>query len=114
MNSHNETPVPPVEAVLKAKEIAESASAAAVDQGHHFNRDKALTHFARELQTLAPHFPDNQWLREKALTLPGAIDSGRVPSVIFDELKLGCQDIFSRFQHLLHKESANTAEANAA
>lgn len=116
LNSTNEIPTPPVAAVLKAREIAESANGAAADRDQHLKRSETLKYFVKELQDLSAHFPDNAWLRDKVQTLPSAIETGRVPSMIFDELTLGCQQIVSNFKHILQndKEMPTTAEANAA
>ncbi len=113
MNAEN---TPRVEAVLKAKEIAIRADAIAADRGRQFTLEDTLGHFATEIQSLAGHFPENRWLGEKAQRLPQAIHSGNISWAIFDELKLGCEEIVSRFRHVIQSnpDEATAREIQAA
>lgn len=107
---------PRVEAVLKAKEIAIRADALAADRGQLFTLENTLGHFAAEIQSLAGHFPENRWLGEKAQRLPQAIESGNISWAIFDELKLGCEEIVSQFRHVIQSnpDETTTREFQAA
>ncbi len=115
-HSMNAEQTPGVEAVLKAKEIAIRADALSADRGQLFTLEDTLEHFATEIQSLADHFPENRWLGEKAQRLPLAIASGKVSWAIFDELKLGCEEIVSRFRHVIQSnpDETTTREFQAA